>query len=159
MGLRHPADRRRYGGRSSRAPRQHPRKDWLEFASGRARSKIRHAILVAELDEAAISAARCRARVAPGGLNGRGCFESGAIAEVAKHEVSGAVDDLFSAIGTDRQPAAAVLRRPHPTRRLRRRPSLRLRTPKDGACSVVQPHPRCRARVASAWGASPTLLV
>jgi guanosine-3',5'-bis(diphosphate) 3'-pyrophosphohydrolase len=91
---------------------QRPRKDWLEFAvSGRARSRIRHAIRASEkessreLGREILDRELRRAGFALGRL-----VEDGQLAAIAQKRVRGSVDDLFSAVGYGRLPAAEVVR-------------------------------------------------
>ncbi|MCP5071369.1 MAG: bifunctional (p)ppGpp synthetase/guanosine-3',5'-bis(diphosphate) 3'-pyrophosphohydrolase [bacterium] len=92
-------------------PNQTPKKDWLEFVvSGKAKSRIRHAVRLAEnersrelgrgilereLRKASISLART--------------VESGEIDPVVTRYVKGGVEDLFAAVGYGRVSSRAVL--------------------------------------------------
>jgi GTP pyrophosphokinase len=94
------------------SPNQAPKKDWLEFVvSGKARSRIRHAVreaenarsrelgrglLERELKKASLSLARV--------------LEEGGLAEPARKWASENVDDLFAAIGYGKVAARDVVR-------------------------------------------------
>ncbi|MFP6628020.1 MAG: bifunctional (p)ppGpp synthetase/guanosine-3',5'-bis(diphosphate) 3'-pyrophosphohydrolase [Myxococcota bacterium] len=94
------------------SPRQFPRKDWLEFvASGKARTRIRHA-LRAQGQAAAIQLGRdvlereCRKQkmAFASMLKGR------ELAELARKDFRrGTVDELFSAVGYGKVSAASIL--------------------------------------------------
>jgi guanosine-3',5'-bis(diphosphate) 3'-pyrophosphohydrolase len=111
---------------------QLPRKDWLEFVvSGKARQRIRHAIRGAEQARSReLGRDILEKELRRGGLSLARALEDGRLAEVARVEVSGAPDDLFSAVGYGRIPAAQVLSRlrgdaaapaaPEPERKRRR---------------------------------------
>jgi GTP pyrophosphokinase len=83
---------------------QYPRKDWLDFiVSGKARSKVRHAIRVAEQARSReLGRDILEKELRRVGLSLARLLESGALDELAGHEVSGSADDLFSAIGYGR---------------------------------------------------------
>jgi GTP diphosphokinase / guanosine-3',5'-bis(diphosphate) 3'-diphosphatase len=110
---------------------QVPRKDWLDFVvSGKARSKVRHAIRVAEQARSReLGRDILEKELRRVGLSLARLLESGALAELAGLEVSGAPDDLFSAIGYGRlapAPIVAKLRgdapaEPEPAPKRRRR--------------------------------------
>ncbi len=91
---------------------QHPRKDWLEFVvSGKARSKIRHAIRVAEQARSRDLGRQILEReLRRAGLSLPRLLESGALMEVAQKDARGSLDELFSRVGYGRLPAAQVLR-------------------------------------------------
>jgi GTP pyrophosphokinase len=80
---------------------QFPRKDWLDFVvSGKARSKIRHAIRVAEQARSReLGRDILEKELRRAGLSLARLLESGAIDALAQKELSGAPDDLFSAVG------------------------------------------------------------
>jgi GTP pyrophosphokinase len=90
---------------------QVPRKDWLDFVvSGKARSKVRHAIRVAEQARSReLGRDILEKELRRVGLSLARLLESGALAELAGHEVSGSPDDLFSAIGYGRLAPAAIV--------------------------------------------------
>lgn len=110
---------------------QYPRKDWLDFVvSGKARSKLRHAIRVAEHARSReLGRDILEKELRRVGLSLARLLESGKLDELAGHEVSGSADDLFSAIGYGRLaplPIVAKLRgdaapEPVPTPKRRRR--------------------------------------
>jgi len=110
---------------------QYPRKDWLNFVvSGKARSKVRHAIRVAEQARSReLGRDILEKELRRVGLSLARLLESGALAELAGQEVSGSPDDLFSAIGYGRlapAPIVAKLRgdappEPEPAPKRRRR--------------------------------------
>jgi len=95
---------------------QVPRKDWLEFVvSGRARSKIRHAVRAAEKERSLHLGREILEReLRRASLSLPKLLEGGDLAEVARLEVGGVVDDLFSAVGYGTLPAAEVVRRLKP---------------------------------------------
>lgn len=95
---------------------QHPRKDWLEFVvSGKARSRIRHAIRAAEqqrsreLGREILERELRKARLSLARL-----LENGELEAVARSEAKGSVEELFSRVGYGRLPAAQVLRHLRP---------------------------------------------
>jgi GTP pyrophosphokinase len=95
---------------------QVPRKDWLEFVvSGRARSKIRHAVRAAE-NERSLHLGReiLERELRRAGLSLPRLLEGGELVEIARAEVGGSVDDLLSAVGYGTLPATDVLRRLKP---------------------------------------------
>ncbi|MCX5740736.1 MAG: bifunctional (p)ppGpp synthetase/guanosine-3',5'-bis(diphosphate) 3'-pyrophosphohydrolase, partial [Proteobacteria bacterium] len=110
---------------------QVPRKDWLDFVvSGKARSKVRHAIRVAEQARSReLGRDILEKELRRVGLSLARLLESGQLAELAGTEVSGSPDDLFSAIGYGRlapAPIVAKLRgdaapEPEPAPKRRRR--------------------------------------
>jgi GTP pyrophosphokinase len=94
------------------SPSQVPRKDWLEFVvSGRARSKIRHAVRAAE-NERSLHLGReiLERELRRASLSLPKLLDSGGLVEIARSEVGGTVDDLFSAVGYGTLPAATVVR-------------------------------------------------
>jgi GTP pyrophosphokinase len=95
---------------------QQPRKDWLEFVvSGRARSKIRHAIRQAEQARSHdLGREMLERELRRAGLSLARLLESGDLAEIARVEAGGTVDDLFSAVGYGRVPPVTVVRRLKP---------------------------------------------
>ena len=90
---------------------QYPRKDWLEFVvSGKARSRVRHAIRVAEQARSReLGRDILEKELRRVGLSLPRLLEAGKVAELAEHEVSGSPDDLFSAIGYGRLAPAGVV--------------------------------------------------
>ncbi len=90
---------------------QVPRKDWLDFVvSGKARSKVRHAIRVAEQARSReLGRDILEKELRRVGLSLARLLESGKLAELATREVSGAPDDLFSAIGYGRLAPAPIV--------------------------------------------------
>jgi len=92
---------------------QYPRKDWLDFAvSSRARNKIRASIRGAEKERSRELGRDLLAReLRKAGFSLARLLDSGELAEVAKGDRDGAVDDLFSAVGYGRVPAADVVRK------------------------------------------------
>ena len=91
---------------------QSPRKDWLEFVvSGKARSRIRHAIRAEENERSRelgrVILERELRRV---GLSLARVEERGELADFAKKHASGSVDDLFAAVGYGRVPAVKIAR-------------------------------------------------
>jgi GTP pyrophosphokinase len=95
---------------------QEPRKDWLEFVvSGKARSKIRHAIKLAEQARSIELGRQILEReLRRAGLSLPRLLESGALAEAARADARGSLDELFSRVGYGRLPAQQVLRRLDP---------------------------------------------
>ena len=95
---------------------QVPRKDWLEFVvSGRARSRIRHAVRDAEKERSLDLGREILEReLRRASLSLPKLIETGELAEAARAEVGGTVSDLFSAVGYGTLPATEVLRRLRP---------------------------------------------
>jgi GTP pyrophosphokinase len=95
---------------------QVPRKDWLEFVvSGRARSRIRHAVRAAEKERSLHLGREILEReLRRASLSLPRLLDGGDLVEVARLEVGGSVDDLFSAVGYGTLPAAEVVRRLKP---------------------------------------------
>jgi GTP pyrophosphokinase len=95
------------------SPQQQPRKDWLEFVvSGRARSKIRHAIRAAEqMRSRDLGREMLERELRRAGLSIARLIDSGDMAEVARLENQGSVDDLCSAVGYGRIAPNQVLQR------------------------------------------------
>jgi GTP pyrophosphokinase len=90
---------------------QYPRKDWLDFVvSGKARSRVRHAIRVAEQARSReLGRDILEKELRRVGLSLARLLEAGKVAELAGQEVSGSPDDLFSAIGYGRLAPAGVV--------------------------------------------------
>ena len=121
---------------------QEPRKDWLDFVvSGKARSKIRHAIRGAEQARSRELGRQILEReLRRAGMSLARLLESGALAEVARGDARGSVDELFSRVGYGRLPAVQVLRKldpnaaPEPEAKPRRRSFFRReRAPSSGS--------------------------
>jgi GTP pyrophosphokinase len=91
---------------------QRPRKDWLEFAvSGRARSRIRHAIRATEKERSReLGRDILERELRKAGLSLSRLLAGEELAEIAKNRASGSLEDLFSAVGYGRLPAADVVR-------------------------------------------------
>jgi len=114
---------------------QVPRKDWLDFVvSGKARSRIRHAIRATERERSrALGRELLERELRKAGLSLPRLLERGELAELASKETrGGSLDDLFSAVGFGRLPAVRVVKKlqgveepaPKPARRrLFRRPA------------------------------------
>ncbi len=92
-------------------PAQVPRKDWLEFVvSGKARSRIRHAIRAAERARSRELGREILAReLRRGGLSLPRLLEDGRLEGAARRERHRTLDELFSAVGYGRLPAATVV--------------------------------------------------
>jgi GTP pyrophosphokinase len=93
---------------------QYPRKDWLEFVvSGRARSRIRHAIRASEKQRSRELGREILEReLRRAGFSMNRMLERGEFEAIARKEVrGGSIEDLFSAVGYGRLPAADVVRR------------------------------------------------
>ncbi len=122
---------------------QRPRKDWLEFvASGKARSKIRHAIRGEEQQRSRELGRQILEReLRRVGLNLTRLLDQGEIEKVARSEARGSVDELFSRIGYGRLRAAQVAAKldpeaakPEPAPKPKRRSFFRReRTPSSGS--------------------------
>jgi GTP pyrophosphokinase len=91
---------------------QRPRKDWLEFVvSGRARSRIRHAIRASEKESSRELGREILEReLRKAGFTLRRLLDEDQLAPIARKRVRGSVDDLFSAVGYGRLPAVDVVR-------------------------------------------------
>ena len=91
---------------------QRPRKDWLEFVvSGRARSRIRHAIRASEKESSRELGREILEReLRKAGFTLRRVLEGDQLAPIAQKRVRGSVDDLYSAVGYGRLPAIEVVR-------------------------------------------------
>ncbi len=91
---------------------QTPRKDWLEFVvSGKARSRIRHAIRAEENERSReLGRAILERELRRVGLSLARVEERGELADFAKKHASGSVDDLFAAVGYGRVPAVKIAR-------------------------------------------------
>ncbi len=124
---------------------QKPRKDWLEFVvSGRARSRIRHAIRASEKESSRELGREILEReLRKAGFSLSRLLEGEKLAEVARKRVRGSVADLFSAVGYGRLPGADVVRAlrgdetPQEERPVRRRGLLaKLRRPSSAGIRV-----------------------
>jgi guanosine-3',5'-bis(diphosphate) 3'-pyrophosphohydrolase len=93
-------------------PSQRPSKDWLEFVvSGKARSKIRHAIRQAENARAReLGRTLLDREMRRAGLSLARALERGEIDEVAQQKARGAADDLLAAVGYGKVPPVTVVR-------------------------------------------------
>ncbi|HVH07757.1 MAG TPA: bifunctional (p)ppGpp synthetase/guanosine-3',5'-bis(diphosphate) 3'-pyrophosphohydrolase [Myxococcota bacterium] len=91
---------------------QRPNKDWLDFVvSGKARSKIRHAIRLAENARAReLGHGLLDREMRRAGLSLARALEGGDLVEPARVRARGAVDDLLAAVGYGRIPPATVVR-------------------------------------------------
>ncbi len=124
---------------------QRPRKDWLEFVvSGKARSKVRHAIRAAENERSRELGREILEReLRRAGLSLARLLEAGELEAVAGAEAQGGVEGLFSAVGYGKLPAAQVLRRlrpdavPAPPEPEKRRRSF-FRRPKPSSTSGIR---------------------
>jgi GTP diphosphokinase / guanosine-3',5'-bis(diphosphate) 3'-diphosphatase len=94
------------------SPSQRPSKDWLDFVvSGKARSKIRHEIRLAENARAReLGQTLLEREMRRAGLSLARALERGELDEVARVRARGAPDDLLAAIGYGRVPPATVVR-------------------------------------------------
>jgi len=92
---------------------QFPRKDWLEFVvSGKARSRIRHSIRAAEQERSReIGRDILEKELRRGGFSLPRLLEQGRVAELARDELGGTPDDLFSAVGYGKLAAPKLLAR------------------------------------------------
>ncbi len=91
---------------------QTPRKDWLEFVvSGKARSRIRHAIRVAENARSReLGRGILERELRRAGFSLARLLETKGLDEVARKQAGGAVEDLFAQIGYGKIAASAVVR-------------------------------------------------
>jgi GTP pyrophosphokinase len=91
---------------------QTPRKDWLEFVvSGRARSRIRHAIRVAENARSReVGRGILERELRRAGFSLSRLLESKGLDEVARIQAGGSVEDLFASVGYGKIAASAVVR-------------------------------------------------
>jgi GTP pyrophosphokinase len=95
------------------SPSQSPRKDWLEFVvSGRARSRIRHAIRASEKTRSREIGREILAReLRKAGVSLARLEERGEIETLAQGEGRGTADSLYSAVGYGRLAAADLARK------------------------------------------------
>jgi GTP pyrophosphokinase len=91
---------------------QTPRKDWLEFVvSGRARSRIRHAIRVAENARSReVGRGILERELRRAGFSLSRLLEAKGLDEVARIQAGGSVEDLFASVGYGKIAASAVVR-------------------------------------------------
>jgi GTP diphosphokinase / guanosine-3',5'-bis(diphosphate) 3'-diphosphatase len=94
------------------SPHQSPKKDWLELVvSGKARSRIRHAVrLAANARSREIGRGVLERELRRAGFSLARLLEEGRLEEIAQKEARGGVEDLFAAIGYGKIAAAAVVR-------------------------------------------------
>jgi GTP pyrophosphokinase len=94
------------------SPNQAPKKDWLEFVvSGKARSRIRHAVREAENARSReLGRGLLERELRKAGLSLARVLEEGGLAEPARKWASENVDDLFAAIGYGKVAARDVVR-------------------------------------------------
>jgi GTP pyrophosphokinase len=94
------------------SPTQTPKKDWLEFVvSGKARSRIRQAVRLAENARSReIGRGLLDRELRRAGLALPRLLEENALEEVARKEARGGVEDLFAAVGYGKVAAADVVR-------------------------------------------------
>jgi GTP pyrophosphokinase len=92
---------------------QYPRKDWLEFVvTGKARSRIRHAIRATEKSRSVeLGRDILERELRKAGFSLKGVLESGALDKVARKGHRSSVEDLFSAVSYGRISGAEVARR------------------------------------------------
>jgi GTP pyrophosphokinase len=90
---------------------QFPRKDWLEFVvSGRARSRIRHAVRVAEQAHSReLGRDILEKELRRSGLSLARILQRGELDEVLRQEGLGTPEDLFSAVGYGRLATARIV--------------------------------------------------
>lgn len=93
-------------------PNQAPKKDWLEFVvSGKARSRIRHAVRLAENARSReIGRGVLERELRRAGFSLARLLGEGGLDEVARKETRGGVEDLFAAVGYGKIAAASVAR-------------------------------------------------
>jgi GTP pyrophosphokinase len=92
---------------------QYPRKDWLEFAvTGKARSRIRHAIRATEKSRSVeLGRDILERELRKAGFSLKALLESGTLDKVARKGRRSSVEDLFSAVSYGRISGAEVARR------------------------------------------------
>jgi GTP pyrophosphokinase len=95
---------------------QSPKKDWLEFAvSGKARSRIRHAVRLAENTRSReLGRGILEREMRRAGLSLARHLEDRSLDEPARRHSGGSVDDLFAAVGYGKVPARDVVRELRP---------------------------------------------
>ena len=91
---------------------QAPKKDWLEFVvTGKARSRIRHAVRMAENARSReLGRGILDRELRKAGLSLARLLEQGALEEIAQKQARGGVDDLFAAVGYGRVAPGDVVR-------------------------------------------------
>jgi GTP pyrophosphokinase len=91
---------------------QTPRKDWLDFVvSGKARSRIRHAIRAAENARSReLGRGILERELRRAGFSLPRLLETDGLDEAARKQARGGVEDLFAAVGYGKIPASAVVR-------------------------------------------------
>lgn len=111
---------------------QRPSKDWLDFAvSGKARSKIRHAIRLAENARACeLGRTLLEKEMRRAGLSLARALERGELDEPARLKARGGVEDLLAAVGYGRVSAASVVRALRPDWRPEPEPEPAARPPR-----------------------------
>ena len=141
---------------------QYPRKDWLDFVvSGKARSKVRHAIRVAEQARSReLGRDILEKELRRVGLSLPRLLDCGKGRGTRRTEVSGAPDDLFSAIGYGKL-APAGDRRQAARRRARTSPNPRRGGAASSAVSASRNPTRESTSTAcrTCWCASPTAAI
>ncbi len=93
------------------SPNRSPNKDWLEFVvSGKAKSRIRHAVRLAENERSReLGRGILERELRKAGLSLARVLERDELAPVVARHVKGGVEDLFAAIGYGRVSSRAVL--------------------------------------------------
>jgi GTP pyrophosphokinase len=93
-------------------PSQVPRKDWLDFVvTGKARSRIRHAVRAEEKDRSRqLGREIVERELRKSGISLARAIEAGDLDGVAKKHGSGSVDTLLAAVGYGRVHAADIAR-------------------------------------------------
>ena len=97
-------------------PSQAPKKAWLEFVvSGKARSRIRHAVRLAENARSReLGRSILEREFRRAGFSLARILEKNELDEVARKEARGGVEDLFAAVGYGKIAAASVVRELRP---------------------------------------------
>ncbi len=93
---------------------QVPRKDWLDFVvSGKARSRIRHAIRASERERSRnLGREMLERELRRAGMSLARMLERDELSEIASKETrGGSIDDLFAAVGFGRIPAAKLVKK------------------------------------------------
>ncbi len=93
------------------SPRQHPKKAWLDFVvSGKAKSRIRHAVRLAENERSReVGRGLLERELRKAGLSLPRVLEAGELDPHLARFVKGGVEDLYAALGYGRVSARAVL--------------------------------------------------
>ena len=91
---------------------QSPKKDWLEFVvSGKARSRIRHAVRLAENARSReLGRGILERELRRAGFSLARLAQEGRLDEIARKEARGGLEDLYAAIGYGKIAAASVVR-------------------------------------------------